>query len=158
MFTPKAKRRHQDSLFSSYSSRNAELIMPSEVEKLKKIFPFLDQKVTIDLWQALTPLCSNWKKCWRRRAKTSPASPTGSFRSRVASSMKNAIRKTLLLLRLLVSKSTPIYLVAILRVDMAPMRRGSARREPALSSKDSQCKVATLAHLWKKRRKEPMSL
>jgi hypothetical protein len=62
-FTPTTKKLHLDTIFQSSPSKLTDIFLPSDIDRLRKIFPLLTHKVIIH--QPLTLfLSSNLKKFW----------------------------------------------------------------------------------------------
>lgn len=93
MMTPQAKKFQKDCIGKDSPLSSYELFLPTEMDKLKKLFPLLDSKVSNTLTY-LTPNYSNWKMFSMNVIKNVARPTTKSLKIRSESNKKRKNKRT----------------------------------------------------------------
>jgi hypothetical protein len=93
MMTPKTKRYFRDPGFMDSPFASSDLFLPTEIEKLKKLFPLLDSKVTNSIPPTLPLIYSNLKTSSMSVIKSAVRPMTRSLQRSSENNKKNNIKK-----------------------------------------------------------------
>lgn len=129
MLTPQTKRLMRDNYGKDSPSLSQEIFLPSEITKLKKLFPLLDSKVFIFIFWP--QYCSNLKMYSLTVTRNAAKPMTRSWETKLGSSKRSFTQKHLLITKIELRLS--LVRVPTIRTPLAPLT--STKRGRGMSLK-----------------------